>query len=90
MSVKALPRPRPEPSSAVIEALEEMLHYARAGEIHHLVAVGVNRHTRMTHRVRANALDVSLIGACSVLLSEMQADFSDAAEVTVLSPPPAA
>ena len=90
MGVTVLPAPKPEPSTAVIEALEEMLHFARAGEIHHLVAVGINRHNRMTHRVRANALDVSLIGACSVLLSEMQADFSDAAEVTVLSPPPSA
>lgn len=66
-----------EHDEKVVAALESLLEDAKAGEIHSLVVVGINRRTGMTHRVRHMACDATLIGALAATLADLTRQWNE-------------
>lgn len=72
-----------------VEMLERMLALAKNGDIDHVMVIGTNDKTRHTYRGFVSECDVTLIGAVSIALVEIQASFSEGAHI-VPEPPPSA
>jgi hypothetical protein len=80
MSLSVIKPERVAAAEDVVKMLERMLDLARSGHIQHCIVVGIEETNLTTHRGLSHYFDVTLIGAVSVTLAEMQREYSDTAD----------
>jgi hypothetical protein len=65
-----------EADETLVNGLMQLVERAKRGEIHRMVCVCMGEATNEAHNVRHRAHDLGLVGAVSIILTTMQAEWT--------------
>jgi hypothetical protein len=75
MSLEVVKVGKAKSDDDIVRMLSELVEDAKAGKIHSLVVVGVDKYEGVTHRIR-HRVDAATIGSLSCMLQDLQREWN--------------
>jgi hypothetical protein len=76
LSIVRLKTRKAQADECLVEGLMSLVERAKRGEIHRMVCVCMAEDSSVAHNVRHRAHDLGLVGAVSIILADMQREWT--------------